>query len=140
MGKREAIEKFFAKVVAFNATFRHNNGMKIEKELKMNFTKISRPLIASLEFREFSTTDYYGFSGVQSPIPLIAENDDEGICVIIDGEKAELYCYDGCANFELVDICENIRELPYKTERELEIEAEIANLEKSLANLKAQLV
>ena len=114
--------------------------MKIEKETKMNFTKISRNLISSLEFREFGPTDYFGFAGVESPIPLIAENDDEGICVIIDGEKAELYAYDGCANFDLIDSVESIRQLPVKSEREIKIEAEIAQLEKSLANLKAQLV
>ena len=114
--------------------------MKVEKGNEMNYTKISRELLKTLNFRPFDKVDYFGFSGVESPVPLIAENDDEGICVIIDGEKVELYCYDGCANFELVDTCENIRELPFKTERELEIEAEIANLEKSLANLKAQLV
>ena len=103
-------------------------------------TKITRELIASLSFREFSTTDYYGFAGVESPIPLIAENDDEGILMIIDGDAAELYAYDGCANFDLIDSVESIRALPRKSARDIEIEAEIAQLEKSLANLKAQLV
>jgi hypothetical protein len=77
----------------------------------MSYTKISRELIKSLSFRPFDKTDYYGFAGVESPVPLIAENDDEGILMIIDGELAELYAYDGCANFECVDQCENIREL-----------------------------
>ena len=106
----------------------------------MNYTKISRELIQSLKFRAFDQNDYFGFNGVSSPLPLIAENENEGITVIIDGDYAELYAYDGCANFDLIDQVDNIRELPYKSPRELEIEREIANLEKSLAALKAQLV
>ena len=113
--------------------------MKIEKEMKMNFTKISRQLLSQISFREMDANDKMGFAGVQSPVPLIGEIESEGIIVIIDGELAELYCVDGCANFDLVDTCENIRELPYKTEKQIQIEAEIAQLEKSLANLKAQL-
>jgi hypothetical protein len=105
----------------------------------MNMTKISRELIESLNFRVFTKTDYYGFSGVESPVPLIAENDDEGILMIIDGDAAELYAYDGCANFELIDECFNIRELPYKTEKQLKIEAEIKAMEKALAELKKTL-
>ena len=98
----------------------------------MKFTKISRELLESLNFRVFTETDYFGFAGVESPVPLIAENDDEGICVIIDGDSAELYCYDGCANFDLVDTCENIRELRFKSEVEIQIE----KLEAELAVLK----
>lgn len=85
--------------------------MKIEKDLMMTYTKISRELLGSLNFRVFSKNDYYGFSGVSSPVPLIAENEDEGICVIIDGDVAELYAFDGCANFDCIDIVENIRDL-----------------------------
>ena len=77
----------------------------------MILTKISRELIKSMNFRVFTKNDYYGFEGVESPVPLIAEDDDEGILMIIDGDAAELYCYDGCANFEMVDRCDNIREL-----------------------------
>ena len=106
----------------------------------MKYTVISRELLKSLNFRVFTQNDYFGFNGVSSPVPLIAENDDEGICVIIDGDTAELYCYDGCANFDLVDTCENIRELPYKSAAQIKIENEIAIMEKSLAALKAQLV
>lgn len=105
----------------------------------MNYTKISRELISSLEFRQFGPTDYFGFAGVTSPIPLIAELESEGILMIIDGGHAELYAYDGCANFDCVDTCDNIRELPYKTEKQIRIEAEIAAMEKSLAALKAEL-
>jgi hypothetical protein len=40
---------------------------------------------------------------------------------------------------DCVDVCDNIRELPYKTERELRIEAEIAAMEQSLAVLRETL-
>jgi len=105
----------------------------------MNMTKISRELIESLTFRVFTKNDYYGFAGVLSPIPLIADNEDEGILMIIDGDYAELYAYDGEGSLECVDTCENIRELQYKSEKQLKIEAEIATMEKALAALKAEL-
>lgn len=105
----------------------------------MNYTLISRELIKSLKFRPFTETDYYGFAGVSSPIPLIAELESEGILMIIDGAHAELYWDDGCANFDCVDTCENINDLPYKTEKQIRIEKEIAAMEKSLAALKAEL-
>jgi hypothetical protein len=79
----------------------------------MNFTLISRPLLTSLTFRVMTETDKYGFAGVESPVPLIGENEDEGILVVIDGAHAELYCFDGDGSFECVDTCENINELPY---------------------------
>ncbi len=105
----------------------------------MNMTKISRELIETLSFRVFTKNDYYGFAGVLSPIPLIADNEDEGILMIIDGDYAELYAYDGEGSLECVDTCENIRELQYKSEKQLKIEAEIAAMEKALAALKAEL-
>lgn len=74
----------------------------------MVLTKISRELLRSMDFRVFSNADYNGFAGVSSPVPLIADNEDEGICVVIDGARAELYCFDGCANFECVDFVEDI--------------------------------
>jgi hypothetical protein len=113
--------------------------MMNRKGNEMNFTKISRELLESLTFRVFTKNDYYGFSGVMSPVPLIAEDEAEGICVVIDGDFAELYCYDGCANFECVDTCDNIRELQYKSNEQLKIEAEIATMEKALAELKKTL-
>lgn len=101
--------------------------------------KITRELLESLKFRVFTQNDYYGFSGVNSPVPLIAEDESEGIVVVIDGDFAELYFDDGCANFECVDTCDNIRELQYKSAKQIAIEAEIKAMEESLANLKAQL-
>ena len=105
----------------------------------MNYTKISRELIASLSFREMDNFDRQGFAGVESPIPLIADNEDEGILMIIDGGRAELYSYDGCANFDLIDTCDDICLLSRKTERELKIEAEIERMEKAIASLKNEL-
>ena len=102
----------------------------------MNYTKISRELLESIEFRVMDESDKFGFAGVSSPVPLIGEIEAEGIIVVIDGEVAELYCVDGCANFDCVDTCANIRELPYKTERELEIERRIATLKRELAELE----
>ena len=105
----------------------------------MNYTKISRELLASMSFRRFNQMDYYSFSGVSSPVPMIAESDAEGILVIIDGDCAELYAYDGCANFDMIDSVDSISALPYKTEKQLRIEAEIAKMEKAIAALKAEL-
>lgn len=105
----------------------------------MNYTKISRELISSLEFREFGPMDYYGFSGVTSPIPLIAELEDEGITVIIDGDYAELYAYDGCANFDMIDSVDSIRALPVKSAAQISLENEIDVMEKSLKLMKDQL-
>ena len=105
----------------------------------MNFTKISRELLKAIKFRVFDETDYYGFAGVESPVPLIGEIESEGILVIIDGGRAELYAYDGCANFDLIDSVDNINELSYKTQREIEIEKRIQNLKSELAALENEL-
>lgn len=101
--------------------------------------KITRELLESLTFRVFTENDYYGFAGVQSPVPLIAENEEEGIVVVIDGDFAELYADDGCANFDCIDTCDNVRELMYKSPKQIAIEAEIATMEAALAALKETL-
>ena len=106
----------------------------------MNYTKISRELLASIDFRLMDESDKMGFAGVTSPCPMIGEVESEGITVIVDGGYAELYAYDGCANFDCVDTCENINELPYKTEKQIRIEAEIAKLQEAIAGLKKELV
>ena len=105
----------------------------------MNMTKISRELMTSLTFRPFTKNDYYGFSGVSSPVPLIAENEDEGILMIVDGDYAELYAYDGCANFECVDTCDNIRDLPYEDEIKAAVRARVEALKAELARFEAEL-
>ena len=102
-------------------------------------TKITRELLESLTFRTFTKNDFYGFAGVLSPVPMIAENEDEGITVIIDGDYAELYAYDGCANFDCIDTCENIRELTYKSAKQVAVEAQIEAMEKALSELKSTL-
>ena len=99
---------------------------------------ITRELIDSLEFRKFEKNDYYGFAGVTSPIPLIADRED-GIIMIIDGAYAELYVTESDGTVDLADSVDNINELSYKTERELKIEAEIAAMEKAIAALKNEL-
>jgi hypothetical protein len=106
----------------------------------MNYTKISRELMKTLSFRPFDKTDYYGFAGVTSPVPLIAEDENEGILMIIDGDYAELYCDTGDGGFECVDVSENIRELPYKTQEQIAIEAEIKKMEDAVAVLRSKLV
>jgi hypothetical protein len=105
----------------------------------MNFTKISRELINSLDFRQMDNFDRSCFMGVESPIALIGDNEDEGILMVIDGGRAELYTYDGCANFDLIDTCEDIRSLPYKTEKQLRIEAEIAKMKEAIIALENEL-
>ena len=72
---------------------------------------IDREFLRSVNFRVMTYFDRNGFAGAMSPVSLIADNEDEGICVIIDGARAELYAYDGCANFECIDICEDVCEL-----------------------------
>ena len=99
--------------------------------------KITREFLRSLNFRPFEKTDYFGFCGVESPVPLIAEKDN--ILVIIDGIYAELYITSENGEIDCVDTCDNIRELPFKTEKQIKIENEIAQLEKSIAALKAEL-
>lgn len=70
--------------------------------------KITRELLSSLTFRVFTKTDYYGFSGVESPVPLIAETDE--FLVIIDGSYAELYtAADLAEGLEPTDQVDDIR-------------------------------
>ena len=79
----------------------------------MNFTKISRPLLKTIKFKVMTDSDKMGFAGVESPVPLIGEIEDEGICVVIDGNYAELYAFDGTGSFDLIDQCDDIIGLPY---------------------------
>lgn len=100
---------------------------------------ITRELIASLNFRQFTKNDFYGFSGVESPIPLIAEDKDREIVMVIDGDNAELYQFNIDGSFECIDSTESIRDLPYKSAAQVVLENEIAAVEKSLALMKQQL-
>jgi len=79
--------------------------------MMMTYTKLSRELLKSLKFRVMDESDKMGFAGVESPVPLIADNEDEGICVVIDGAYAELYAYDGTGLFDLIDQSDDILSL-----------------------------
>jgi hypothetical protein len=105
----------------------------------MNYTKITRKLLESMNFRPFTKNDFYGFAGVSSPCPFIGELESEGIIAIIDGDYVELYADDGSGGIECVDTCENIRELPYKTEKQIRIEAEIAKMKEAIIALENEL-
>ncbi len=73
---------------------------------------ITRSFLGSLKFKVMDDIDKMGFAGVQSPVPLIAEN--ENYLVVVDGNYCEVYdavTIDG--NFEPTETCENISELPY---------------------------
>lgn len=74
---------------------------------------ITRKFLSSLNFRRFNENDYMGFGGVQSPVPMIYE--DDKMIVILDGNYAEYYSAESIENgeFEPTDYCENICELPY---------------------------
>ena len=73
---------------------------------------IDRKFLASLTFHVMTESDKMGFAGVQSPVPLIAETDNQ--LVIIDGDRCEVYGED--AGFGPEFVCESISELPYKDE------------------------
>ena len=70
---------------------------------------ITRKFLSALEFRVMDKHELMGFAGVQSPVPLIAEN--EYCLVIIDGDRCEVYGDD--ADFGPEFVCESISELPY---------------------------
>jgi hypothetical protein len=70
---------------------------------------IDREFLKSLTFRVMDKHELMGFAGVQSPVPLIAEN--EYCLVIIDGDRCEVYGED--ADFGPEFVCEAISELPY---------------------------
>jgi len=82
------------------------------KLIERVFMIISRAFLRGFSFKPMTDSDKMGFAGVQSPVPLIAENED--YLVIIDGNYCEIYdavTIDG--NFEPTETCENISELPY---------------------------
>jgi hypothetical protein len=73
------------------------------------FKMITRKFLASLNFRVMTENDKMGFAGCESPVSLIAEYGDNYL-VIIDGDYAEVTDVN---ELELVDSCDNIRELAY---------------------------
>jgi hypothetical protein len=54
-----------------------------------------------------------GFGGVQSPVPLIFENDN--YLVILDGNYCEVYLAENIEDgtFDPIETCDNVCELPY---------------------------
>ena len=70
---------------------------------------ITRDFLAGLTFRVMSENDKMGFAGCESPVPLIAEFGDNYL-VIIDGSYCEVTDVN---ELEVVDSCDDIRELPY---------------------------
>jgi hypothetical protein len=66
---------------------------------------ITRELLRSLTFKPFSQNDYYGFAGVESPLPMIAETDTH--VFVLDGGYCEMYD----ADCEMVDSVDDIRSL-----------------------------
>ena len=70
---------------------------------------ITRKFLASLNFRVMTENDKMGFAGCESPVSLIAEYGDNYL-VIIDGDYCEVTDVN---ELELVDSCDNIRELAY---------------------------
>jgi hypothetical protein len=70
---------------------------------------INRDFLAGLKFRVMTESDREGFAGCESPVSLIAEYGDRYL-VIIDGSYCEV---SDVFDLELVDSCDDIRELPY---------------------------
>ena len=65
---------------------------------------ITREFLSTLNFRPFTESDYFGFAGVESPVPLIAETDE--LIVIIDGQRCEVFDENG-----EIEYCEDITTL-----------------------------
>ena len=70
---------------------------------------ITRKFLSSLNFSVMTENDRMGFAGVTSPVSFIAEYGDKFL-VIIDGCYAEVTDVE---SLELVDSCDDVRELPY---------------------------
>lgn len=97
--------------------------------------KITREALAQLEWREFGPMEYMTFAGVESPVPLVANFIDvDGVewIVILDGDKCEAFSDDR----EIMLFCENVRELPRKTEKQRQIENRLADLKHEVAELE----
>ena len=70
---------------------------------------LTRKFLETFVFRPFTKSDWCGFSGCESPVPMIAERDS--YVIIIDGDYCELYL-DGY-EFGAFETCDNIRKLAY---------------------------
>lgn len=70
---------------------------------------ITRNFLAGLNFRVMTRNELMGFSGCESPVPLIAETDM--YLVIVDGSVCEVYGEDPSAG--PIDTCADICTLPH---------------------------
>lgn len=71
--------------------------------------EITRKYLEGLSFRPFDNSDVLAFYGVESPVPLIAIDEDNQWSVIIDGSFCDIYD----ENCELVSQCFDISGLDY---------------------------
>ena len=75
----------------------------IDEEIGM---LVTREFLSKQKFRVFTPNDYHGFSGVNSPVPLMAEGDD--YIVIIDGSYCEIYSETEDGDWDQVATCDDI--------------------------------
>ena len=89
----------------------HNYTMMNEKGNEMILT---RKFLRSLNFRVFRDIDYHGFAGVESPVPLICD-ENEDFLVILDGNRCEFYSAQNMIDgyFDADFVCEDVTRLPY---------------------------
>lgn len=70
---------------------------------------ITRDFLAGFNFRIMTKSDLQAFNGCESPVPMIAENDQ--YLVILDGSVCEVYGTDPCEG--PVATCYDLSQLPY---------------------------
>jgi hypothetical protein len=97
------------KLFDLNLTIRHNSCVGFEKGIEME-NVISRQFLSNFKFKVFSESDYHGFEGVMSPVPLIGEYDN--YVAIIDGGRCEVYESLPDFSFDMIDFCDDVNELP----------------------------
>jgi len=75
---------------------------------------LTRKFLRSLNFRVFRDIDYNGFGGVESPVPLICD-ENEDFLVILDGVHCEYFSAQSMndGSFEPDEVCEDVTRLPY---------------------------
>ena len=75
---------------------------------------ITREFLSGLNFSVMTETDRMGFAGCQSPVSFLAEYADRYL-VVLDGNYVEVV---DSETLETIDLCEDIRSLPYETKGE----------------------
>lgn len=71
---------------------------------------ITRKYLQGLEWRLFGSDDIWAFAGVESPVPLIATDEERNYIVVLDGSFVDIYD----DNMELVEQCFDISGLEYE--------------------------